>query len=57
VPIFSVLPKGESAAHAYAPPAEFDNAVLACPDTSTKEYFKAMLNGGARSMVFAGRDT
>jgi hypothetical protein len=43
-------------AHAYAPPPEFCKAVLACPEMSTKEYFKAMLNGGARSMVFAGKD-
>jgi hypothetical protein len=42
-------------AHYYVPPQEFCQAVLNCPEMSSAQYFKAMLGGGARALVFAGR--
>ncbi len=42
-------------AHGYAPPQEFCQAVLGCPELSTASYFKALLAGGARALVFAAR--
>ena len=43
-------------AHHYAPPQEFCQAVMNCPEMSSAQYFKALLTGGARALVFAGRD-
>jgi hypothetical protein len=42
-------------AHGYAPPHEFCQAVLSCPEMSTRHYFKALVDGGARKLVFASR--
>ena len=41
--------------HDYAPPAEFCAAILACPEMSSAAYFKALLAGGARALVFMAR--
>jgi hypothetical protein len=42
-------------AHGYAPPGEFCQAVANCPEMSSAQYFKALLAGGARALVFAAR--
>jgi hypothetical protein len=34
--------------HGYAPPQEFCEAVLRCPDTRTMEYKRLLLSAGAR---------
>jgi len=38
-------------AHRYAPPPEFCEAVLKCPDTRTMEYKKLFLANGGRSLL------
>jgi hypothetical protein len=42
-------------AHQYAPPHDFCDAVLKCPEMSSSQYFRALLAGGAKSLVFAAR--
>jgi len=42
-------------AHGYAPPGEFCDAVLACPDMRTMEYRKAILANGAGSLMQVGK--
>ncbi len=42
-------------AHGYAPPAEFCNAVLACPDMRNMEYRKTILANGARQLIRAAK--
>jgi hypothetical protein len=42
-------------AHHYAPPPEFCQAVVNCPEMRSMQYFKALLAGGARSLVNAAR--
>jgi hypothetical protein len=42
-------------AHRYAPPQDFCQAVLNCPEMSSRDYFKALIAGGAGALVFAGR--
>ena len=39
------------AAHRYLPPAEFIEAVLACPDMKSRGYKQALLANGGRSLV------
>jgi hypothetical protein len=38
-------------AHGYAPPAEFCDAVLACPPMRSQRYFKELLANGGRTLV------
>ena len=40
-------------AHGYAPPAEFCDAVMACPDVDTPAYRKALLANGGKALIAA----
>jgi hypothetical protein len=44
-------------AHGYVPSDEFCQVLLRCPGMSTRNYFKALVDGGARALVCAGPST
>jgi len=41
--------------HGYAPPAEFQEAVLRCPPMGSKEYFQAIIANGPQRFADAAR--
>jgi hypothetical protein len=44
-------------AHEYAPPAQFQQAVLACPLMRSMDYFKAVLTNGPRGITALARQS